>query len=278
MPSKNKNIIRRRKTRKQQHRSRKHKRNNNNARNQTIRGGFRWPWKNNRVHPGPTDPLIPPSQPHLPTNVDSVKNALFEETSRQNRDTINQMKQLIEPQTTKMKDLTDEYKMLKEILDDPDQKPDRRAIHARRTQIRDEIARIKREKIDSSRVEDIERDIRTREREDASYRRRNKLPLLPPDDIPDADAAMTQLTHDLDVAGTGVNRQALNAEFELGVKSKGFQSDIHQVMSEMSDSPRGSTPSRDATHDDAAGVGHLPPGLPPGHRRAHLERGPPSYF
>ena len=277
MPSKNKNIIRRRKTRKQQHRSRKHKRNNNNARNQTIRGGSQWMrWKKkNRVHPEPTDPIIPPSQPHLPTNVDSVTIAAREEVSRGHRVYINGLKKLIEPQTKKMKDLTDEYNMLGKRKDETEDQTERHQMFVRRHQIHEEIARIKREKIvGQSRVEDIEKEIRTKEMADASYRRIRKLPLLPTDGILDPVIEINRLTHDLDVAETSVNRKALNAEFELGVQSNEFD----QFMSEMSDSPRGSTPSRDATHDDAAGVGRLPPGLPPGHRRAHLERGPPSDF
>jgi hypothetical protein len=277
MPSKNKNIIRRSKTRKQ-HRSRKHKRNNNNARNHTIRGGFRWPWRK----PTPTlidrineknknlKPVLPnprSSQPRLPTNVDPVKKALREDVSRGNREVINELKKLIEPQTKKMKDLTDEYNMLGERNNKTEDRKERHQMFVRRQQIHDEIARIKREKIGRSRVEDIERDIRTRERADARYRDKN-LPELPSDDdiLLDADIEMEKVDGAagvfglvLDKAASGTNA-ALVAQGRIAERN---QADLIKAMSEMSvhsgSSARGSL-VRDAP---------LPPsGLPSLHRRA----------
>jgi hypothetical protein len=186
-----------------------------------------------------------------------------------------------------MKALTDEYEMLGKIRDKPEYRKQRHQMSVRRQQIHDEIARIKREKIgrtmvDRTRVEDIEREIRTRERADARYRK--NLPELPSDDVPNADDAMEELNRAVDVAGTGVNKKALNAEVLLDAErriAERNQYELIKAMGEMSVDPgsprsdssaRGSTPSRG---DDAAGVG-FPLGLPIGHRRVqgHLERGP----
>ena len=271
MPSKNKNIIRRRKTRKQ-HRSRKHKRNNNNARNQTIRGGWRWPWRKptptlmDRIiernkdfgpvkekTPERTDLMSPSSQPRLPTNVDSVKNALREETYREvarvNREAINELKKLIEPQTKKMKALTDEYEMLGKRRDKTENRTERHQMSVRRQEIHDEIARIKREKIgstrvDRTRVEDIERDIRTRERADARYSK--NLPELPSDDILDADAEMAKVDDAAGVFGLVLAKKAVNAELELDAAERN-QADLIEAMGEMSlhpGSPRSDSSAR----------------------------------
>ena len=294
MPSKNKNIIRRSKTRKQ-HRSRKHKRNNNNnnARNQTIRGGFRWPWrkptptlmetlKSNpnflRKTPQRTSPSSPPqrsSQPRLPTNVDSVTIAAREEVSRGHREVINGLKKLIEPQTKKMKALDDEYKILRERKDKTEDRKERHQIFARRGQIRDEIGRIKREKIGRSRVEDIEKEIRTNEMEDASYRRIGKLPLLPTDDVLDAADAMKALDDGAGVFGVHLDKAAVNADVLLDAqrrRAERNQDDLIEAMGEMSvhrdSSPRGSPPSTPRSGSLARDAPLPPSGLPSLHRRA----------
>ena len=267
MPSKNKNIIRRSKTRKQ-HRSRKHKRNNNNnnnnnnARNQTIRGGWRWPWRK----PTPSlmerikqkNPEFKPvalpnpgsSQPRLPTNVYPVKNALREDVSRGNREVINGLKKLIEPQIKKMKALDDEYEILEERKDKPEYINERHQMFVRRQQIHHEIARIKREKIDRSRVEDIERDIRTRERADVKYRKDHGLPPLPSDDdiLLDADAEMKEVDNGAGVFGLGLDKKAVVAELELRERSRVAdtnQDELSNAMNRMS-VHRGSTPHRDS--------------------------------
>ena len=309
MPSKNKNIIRRSKTRKQ-HRSRKHKRNNNNARNQTIRGGWRWRWwrkptptlihrineKNNSLKP--VILMSPSSQPHLPTNVDSVIIATREEVSRGHREVINGLKKLIEPQTKKMKALDDEYKILRERKDKTEDRKERHQMVVRRQQIHDEIGRIKREKIGRSRVEDIEKEIRTNEMEDASYRRIRNLPLLPPDDVLDAADAMKALDDGAGVFGLVLDKKAVNAEVELRGQSRIAQTnqdDLIEAMGEMSvhrdSSPRGSPPSTPRSGSLARGSlargslargslardAPLPPsGLPSVHRKARSSWRSPS--
>jgi hypothetical protein len=244
----------------------------------------------------------------LPTNADSVKNALRREeayrVARENREAINELKKLIEPQTIRMKALTDEYEMLGERRDKTENRTERHQMSVRRQQLLGEIGLIKREKIGSTRVdrtkvEDIEREIQTRERADARYSK--NLPELPSDDILDADAEMAKLVGVVDEVDLREGKAAFGAEAVLRVREGDFQRQIDEAMG-VSGSPRGSvqpprgqvdkvidevtsgvsgsarssTPSRrDATYDDAAGVG-LPFGLPPGHRRGHLERRPPS--
>ena len=279
MPSKNKNIIRRRKTRKQQHRSRKHKRNNNNARNQTIRGGSQWMWwkKKNRVHP----------EPHLPTNVDSVENSIYEEVSRGHRDYINRLKKHVEPRMKEGDALVANKGLLEArlaILHQDTSRENREARH----QIRNEILGIIREistKIREIKNDPTLREIRTKEREDASYRETHHLPELPPVVIPDAGTEINRVTHDLDVDETRVNRGALNAEFKLGVESDKIQSSLDQVMSEMSGSPRGSVPQRRQIYEAVKEVARgLSRSSTPSRRDdyaagvGHLQRGPPSSY
>jgi hypothetical protein len=238
----------------------------------------------------PFVPMSPSSQPRLPTNVDSVKKALREETYREvsgvNREVINEMKKLIEPQTKKMKALTDEYKMLGERKDKTEDRKERHQMFVRRQQIRDEIGRIKREKIGRSRVEDIERDIRTRERADARYRDKN-LPELPSDDdiLDDADIEMEKVDDAAGVFGRVLDKKAVNAEVELRGQSRIAQTnqdELIEAMSRMSvhpGSPRsGSTPrSGSLARGSLASGSPLPPphGLPSG-RRARGSRRSPS--
>lgn len=284
MPSKNKNIIRRIKTRKQ-HRSRKHKRNNNNERNQTIRGGFRWPWRKptptlmatlnsnpnflrktpQRTSPtlmetlksnpnflkktpqrtSPSSPPQRPSQPRLPTNVDPVKKALREDVSRGNREVINELKKLIEPQNKKMKALAYEYKILGERKDKTEDLKERHEIFVKRQKIHNEIAQIKREKIGRSRVEDIQRDIRTRERADVKYREDRGLPELPSDDdiLLDADIEMEKVDGAAGVFGLVLDKAAVNTDVLLDAQRRradAFQRQFDETMSGVSGSPRDS--------------------------------------
>jgi len=297
MPSKNKNIIRRIKTRKQ-HRSRKHKRNNNNnARNQTIRGGFRWPWRKptpslmDRIKQKNPDfePVIPnprSSQPRLPTNVDPVTIAAREEVSRRNRDYINGLKKLIEPQTKKMKALDDEYKILGERKDKTEDRKERHQMVVRRHQIHDEIARIKMEKIGRSRVEDIQGEIRTKEMEDDSYRRIRKLPPLPPDILEDPETEMNDLDKGVGVFGAHLGNKAVVAELELRVADRS-QAELIEAMNRMSvhrDSPpstprSGSSARGSPRSGSSARDAPLPPsGLPSLHRRARGSRQSRSPF
>jgi hypothetical protein len=194
--------------------------------------------------------MSPSSQPRLPTNVDSVIIAAREEVSRGYREVINGLKKLIEPQTKKMKALDDEYKILGERKDKTEDRKERHQMFVRRQQIHDEIGRIKREKIGRSRVEDIERDIRTKEMEDATYRRTGKLPPLPTNDILDADIEMEKVDDAAGVFGRVLDKKAVNAEVELRGQSRIAQTnqdDLIAAMGKMSvhrdSSPRGSPPS-----------------------------------
>jgi hypothetical protein len=216
----------------------------------------------------------------LPTNVDSVKNALLEEVSRGNREVINELKKLIEPQTKKMKALTDEYKMLGERKDNPEE-PNKREIYARRRQIHDEIARIKRE-IEKN-FGGILEEIKTKERVDARYRSRNHLLPLPRDDVMDADIEMEKVDDAAGVFGRVLDKKAVNAEVELRGQSRIAQTnqDLIDAMSRMSVHPgsprsdssaRGSPPSTPRSGSLARGStargSPLPPphGLPSGRR------------
>ena len=222
--------------------------------------------RDNRVVPvpdpspsvNPFNPLLP--QPRLPTNVDAVTAALREEVSKEKRDTINQMKQLIEPQTTKMKELTDEYNMLKEILDDPHQKPNKHEIYGRRKQIRDEIGGIKMGIIEAH--GNIEDRIKTLERE--FYRRTKKLPPLPSGDILDADAEMAKVLGVVDDFDLRQGKKAFGAEAVLHVTADDLQRqfDTAMAMSGVSGSPRGSVKTQRSRIDEV--VKEVTRGLPRG--------------
>ena len=251
MPSKNKNIIRRSKTRKQ-HRSRKHKRNNNNnnnARNQTIRGGWRWPWRK----PTPSslmdrikqknpefEPVLPPnprsSQPRLPTNVDAVATTLREGVSKEKRDLINALTKHKEPLIKQRDELVVNKDLLEERLNQ-----ENRLEH--RNQIRENIAKIK-TKIRSieKNIRAISREIERTQKQDVKYRKDHGLPPLPSDDeiLLDADAEMEKVDDVADVFGLGLDKKAVGAEAVLHVRAKDLQHQLDEVMSGVSGSPRDS--------------------------------------
>jgi len=246
MPSKNKTAAKRRKfqrSRSQRSRSRR--------RTRAIRGGRAlvrfFTRRNNRVVPVPdtspsVNPLNPWLPPSLPTNADHVIIAARDEVSRGNIDYINGLKKLIEPQTKTMKALTDEYEMLGKRNANPEE-PNKRAIYARRRQIREEIGQIKREMIGRSMVEDIEKDIRTRERAYARYRAKNLPPLPRDDDILDADNEMKLLTDAVDDVDLRQGKAAFGAEAVLHVTADDLQRQFDKAMG-VSGSPSGSVQSQ----------------------------------
>ena len=292
MPSKNKNIIRRSKTRKQ-HRSRKHKRNNNNARNQTIRGGWRWPWR--KPTPSLMDrikqqnpsfvPMPPSSQPRLPTNVRAVTDPLHEEVSTGNRDYINGLKKHIEPLTKKKSEFADKKAQLVERLERLRQDTSREKREARRLireQIRKEILGIDTEirEIDTE-IRPILRKIERMQMKDHEYREDHDLPEVPLDVIPDAAGKMKELDDAAGVLGLVQGKKAVNAEVELREQSKIAQTNQDELMEAMNrmsvhrGSPaRGSSPSDSISRRGSlARDAPLPPsGLPSLHRRVRGSR------
>jgi hypothetical protein len=288
MPSKNKNIIRRSKTRKQQHRSRKHKRNNNNnnARNQTIRGGFRWPWRKptpslmttlnsnpnflrktpQRTSPtlmetlksnpnflkktpqrtSPSSPPQRPSQPRLPTNVGAVTDALREGVSKKNRDFINDLTKHKEPLIKQR----DELVVNKDLLErSKKQEKDLK----NRTLIREKIAKIKTEiRLIETEIRATSREIERTQKQDVKYREDRGLPGLPPDtgDM-DAPTEMAKVDEAAGVYGAHLGNQAVVAELKLREQSKVAdtnQDELSNAMKGMS-LHRGSTLPRDSVEN-----------------------------
>lgn len=298
--SKNKNIIRRSKTRKQ-HRSRKHKRNNNNnARNQTIRGGWRWPWRKptptlmSRIiernkdfgpvkekNPERTDLMSPSSQPRLPTNVRAVTTPLHEDVSTGNRDYINGLKTHIEPLVKQKDDLAGKKEQLVERLERLRQDTSRENREARRLnrqEIRTEILKINTEIREiETKIRPILRNIERMQITDHKYREDHELPEVPLDVIPDAAIEMEKVDDAAGVFGLRLDKEASGTNAALvaqGRIAQTNQDDLIDAMSRMS-VHRDSTPPRGSSARDAP----LPPsGLPSGHRRARdsSARGSPA--
>ena len=240
MPCKNKTAAKRRKfqrSRSQRSRSRR--------RTRTIRGGralVNLIRGRNRVAPmpdpspsaAPLNPWLPPS---LPTNVDSVTIAAREGVSKKNRDLINDLTKHKEPLMNEMDALVANKGLLEERLERLREDTSRENREARRIihqQIRNEILGINTEirEIEKE-IRPILREIERTKKQDREYRENHHLPELPPDDIPDADAAMAKMLGVVDDFGGRLDKKAVGAEAVLHVTAK----DLDEAMSGVSGSP-----------------------------------------
>lgn len=252
MPRKNKTAAKRRKfqrSRSQRSRSRR--------RTRTIRGGRPlWRWatgKDNRVVPetdpspsaAPLKPWLPPS---LPTNVDSVTIAAREGVSKKNRDLINDLTKDKEPFIKQRDALVANKGLLEarlEILRQDTSRENREARRIIQQQIRNEILGINTEiRSIETEIRAFSREIERTQKQDREYRENRHLPELPPDDIPDADAAMAKMLGVVDDFDLHQGKKAVGAEAVLHVTAGDLRRQFDKAMSGMSGSPRGSVQSQ----------------------------------